>query len=125
MKHDIKKSWFTAIAALALFTLILPLHEGRADVRPPAISTCDHPVATVTMQSASAISFAWDAVSGATAYQVRYVRLQDNYNSGTTTTGNTSITYNSLAAGTYRFYFTTVCGMGTSSDYVIAELVII
>jgi hypothetical protein len=125
MKHSMKKNGIMAIAAIALCALILPLREGKANVHPPIVVTCDKPIATVTMQSASAVSFAWDAVAGATEYRVWYERQQDNFSSSTTSTGNTNITFTNLPAGTYKFYFATVCGMGTSTSYVIVDLIII
>lgn len=124
MKHEIKKSLFVAVALTLLFSMFLPLRIGLAAALPEG-QTCDQPSAYVTMQSTNAVSFAWDAVSGATEYRVWYVREQDNYTSEVTSTGNTNITYSNLPAGTYRFYFTTVCGMVSSGSYVIPDLIIV
>ncbi len=121
MKNASKKNW---LGVLPLF-LLLPLPAPKQEKLPEPVSatvTCLPPEANVTNHGSGSASFAWDAVDGATEYKIYYTRQEDVYTSSPVTTGGTSFTFSNLPAGTYDFYFCTVCGGGSSSNFVIDDL---
>ncbi len=120
MRIEVKKSWQFCLNALIVLLLSLPIGQAQS---PSVSATCPEPSVTKTGQTANSVSFSWDAVSGATGYAVWYVRKEDNYSSAVTHTGNTSINYSGLSAGTYCFYFLTECGSSTSG-YIIQDDII-
>ncbi len=77
-----------------------------------------------TGPSQGTVYYAWDAVSGATAYKVYYVRLSDGYTSPVYTTNTPSYYFSGLSSGTYRCYFAPVCGNGTL-EYITDDSIII
>lgn len=87
-------------------------------------ASCDPPDVQVTTQTYNSVSFAWNAVLGASAYKVRYYRQGDHYTSSETTTEYNSIVYSNLPAGTYVFYFSTVCGGESSQEVVVDDLIL-
>lgn len=93
-----------------------PVHSGPQ-------ATCPSPNVSVTQQSGG-FSFSWDAVGGASGYKVWYRRHEDNYTSSPVSTGSTSISFTTLPAGTYDFYFQTVCGTDSSPYIVVDDLII-
>lgn len=109
-----------------LFLLIvLPMQAFRgfsAPVTAPAI--CYPPNVSISGQSSNSVSFVWDSVLGASGYKVWYYRVEDHYTSSETTTGNNSIVYSNLPAGTYIFYFATVCGGETSQPAIVDDLIL-
>ena len=113
-------------AVLSLLTasavLFLSFSFSAAN-NPTTEVSCPQPVVSLDSQSEGAVSFSWNAVTGAVGYNVKYVR-DDTYNSGVFYTTSTSISFSSLPAGTYDFYFETVCS-GGSSGYIIWEDLII
>ncbi len=117
MNIEVKKSWQFYLKAILL--LLLPLTSGHAQT-PTVSATCTAPTVSKTGQTANSVSFSWNAVSGATEYAVWYVRKEDNSTSSTSYTSSTSINFSGLPAGTYCFYFATVCGASTS-DYIIQD----
>lgn len=73
-----------------------------------------------TSQSISSVAFTWDAVAGATTYEVWYVRQGDGYTSSPLTVASTTASFTGLPAGRYVFYGRTVCG-NEKSDIIIFE----
>lgn len=119
MKDASVKSWQALIPVFFLLTFLVPLKSGFST--PVAVeATCPAPNVTITDKDSGFVSFAWDAVSGASAYKVYYYRSEDNYTSSEFTTGSTSFSFSSLPAGTYDFYFATNCG-GVTSGYIVVE----
>lgn len=57
----------------------------------------------------------WDAVSGATAYEVWYYRQEGNYTSTVYQTPNTYFAFSNLIAGNYTFYVRAVCTLEKSA----------
>lgn len=89
------------------------------------ISNCSCPAPTVTIVShtSGAISFSWDFIDAATAYEVWYTRSEDSFISQKTNTTNNSIGFSNLPSGTYVFYFTSVCGGETSAIIIADDLI--
>jgi hypothetical protein len=77
-----------------------------------------------TGETSGTFSFAWDASTGATGYEVRYVRHDDNYARPVVFTSNTAHTFTELSAGTYTFYVAAICGSEGSGWVGIAEVII-
>ncbi len=103
-------------------TIALPLAFGFVNL-PTAQDdcTCDTPTnVRRTSSTATSITYSWDAVSGATGYNVKYLRLSDSYQSPEWTTTATSYTFTNLTAGAYKFYFATDCG-GEVSEFIVIE----
>jgi len=120
MKNEIKKRWqFSTI----VLVLLIPILSGFTN---PALVklTCPGPQVSVTGHSTGSASFSWNAVSGASEYVVFYIRQSDHYTSAQIHTHNTSISYSGLPAGTYNFYFATVCGSELSEIIIIEDLVV-
>ncbi|MFN0037817.1 MAG: hypothetical protein ACKVUS_22365 [Saprospiraceae bacterium] len=120
MKNEIKKSWqcYSKLLYSLLFLVVMHFAASATGLVPEL--SCPAPTASKTGQSSGSVSYSWSAVSGATSYQVWYLRKEDNFSSGVMSTGNTSITVSGLAPGTYRFYFATGCASETS-EYIIAD----
>lgn len=76
-----------------------------------------------TSHSISSVAFAWDAVAGATAYEVWYVRQSDGYTGTPVTVTNPTASFTGLTSGRYVFYFRTVCG-NEKSEIIIFEDII-
>lgn len=110
MKHAIK----AALAGLFSLFLVTVFAMPGVPVRvnPVVVDiSCPAPNVSITSQSSGSISFAWDAVSGATGYKVWYVR---NGSDGSQEygTSSTSFNFSNLPSGSYDFYFETVCSGG-------------
>lgn len=121
MKKKVKKNWSWCLNIVLV--LLIPVISGFANL-PAVDSICPGPQASVTSQSTGSVSFAWNAVSGASDYVVYFVREGDNYTSQQIYTSNTSISFSGLPSGTYNFYFATVCGGEYSEVIIVEDLVI-
>ncbi|MCB0522472.1 MAG: fibronectin type III domain-containing protein [Lewinellaceae bacterium] len=111
-----KKSLFFFV--LAITTCLAFTNAANAQ-----LDGCPAPAnLTVTAQDDGSVSFDWDDCGcSSPVYRVYY---ENNGFSGPVySTGSSSITVSGLSAGTYRFYFYTVCGEGMSS--IIIEDIII
>lgn len=109
---------------LKVFILMLFLLPGVASFSASPVlqvSSCPIQNLTQTEQSTGSVSYAWNPVSGASAYKVYFVRLSDNFTSSVITTGSTSITLSGLSAGNYHVYIAAVCGQ-ESLDYIIVDV---
>lgn len=129
MRNASKKSWRVIFKTAFMLTLLVPVSSGFSVPVSPGHSipasvylTCDPPSPSVTERSSNSVSFAWLAVSSASGYRVWYHRAEDNYTSPVTTTGTNAISYSDLLAGTYDFYFVTVCGEQHSQSIIIDDL---
>ena len=122
MKNPGKKCWLAFLPLFFLLTILAPVRSAYS-APPAAAVTCPTPDVTITDRSAGAVSFSWSAASGATAYKIWYYRSEDHYTSSEITTGNTSVSFSNLPAGTYDFYFATICGGGSSSFIVVDDLI--
>ena len=114
-----RKGW-AGLAALALFLTLLSLQSFTTtdcECTPPSNGT-------VTAQTDSSASFSWDVVSGATAYQVWYVRQADSYTGPVSTVSAAAVTFNGLSAGRYVFYLATECGVEVSDFVVLEDLIL-
>lgn len=119
-----KKGWQGCIT-LGLWLLLFLPTTSDVSAADAIRLTCPTPTGmSVTAKTSSSVSFAWNTMSGASGYQVYYVRLADSSTSSVMTTGSPAITVSGLAPGTYRFYFATVCDSGTS-DYVVLDDIVI
>ena len=125
MKNEIKKSWQGSFKLFYSLLLLVMLHVAASATPPVTLLTCPGPTVSKTGQSSGYVAYSWNTVSGATAYEVRYVRKEDNYTSSVISTGNTSITFSGLAPGTYAFFFVTVCGGELSETVIIDDLIIL
>ena len=126
VKNIIEKAWQYGFKLCFLFALMLPVSAGvtAAPTTPEVCVTCQPPTVSKTGQGPKSVSFAWNAVSGATGYRVWYVNKSTDYGSAVLSTGNTSISFSNLESGTYDFYFQTACG-DENSEYVVIEDVVI
>lgn len=120
MKNASKRNWLVLSNAFLLLLLIAPAVSGWSS-RPKAEISCEAPSVVKTAHSSGYISFSWTAVPGM-EYKTWYVRLSDNYTSQELTSYSASVSYSGLPAGSYRFYFQTICGEGGSSYVVIDDL---
>jgi hypothetical protein len=124
MKNEIKvtrQAWFKG---LVLALLLLPGVTGFS--APPMLQPVSCPIQNLTKtdQSTGYVSYSWSQVSGATEYRVWYVRTNDNYTSSVYSTGSTNISFSSLPAGSYRFYFAAVCGQETL-DFILDDVLML
>ncbi|MBK8706382.1 MAG: fibronectin type III domain-containing protein [Saprospiraceae bacterium] len=78
----------------------------------------------LAMPSSNHASFSWDSNEQGASYKVWYYREGDNYTSTERTTSNLYIDYTNLPAGTYTFYFVTICGGGTSQSIVYDDIIV-
>lgn len=122
MKNEIKVARQNWIKVLVLALFLLPGVSGFSAPEVPQPLSCPIQGLTKTGQSEGSVAFSWGSVPSATEYRVYYVRTSDNYTSGVFTTGSTSISFNDLPAGTYRFYFAAVCGQ-ESLDWIIDDVI--
>ncbi len=91
----------------------MPLAFGFATLPTAHDCTCGTPTNVhKTGSTLTTATFAWDAVSGASGYKVKYVRQSDNYASPEWTTSSLTYTFTNLTAGRYYFYFAADCGGG-------------
>jgi len=124
MKNEInarQQGWFKGLICLLFLLSASASFVAFSAVTPPA---CPVQNLTKTAQSTGSVSYAWSAAGGTPEYQVWYVRTSDNYTSSVVTTGSTSISFVGLPAGTYRFYFTAMCGQG-GSNYIVDDVILI
>jgi hypothetical protein len=105
---------------LAAFVFVLGLLATGFSAPPAMDCTCDSPTVSITSQTSNSVAFSWGAVSGATSYEVWYVKREGGFTSQPVTTSGTTTSFNNLPAGTYKFYFKTVCG-GEGSNISITE----
>jgi hypothetical protein len=101
---------------LKMFVLLLPLLFGAAtpDLSIYTVSECPMPSWLQKTTAADGnYSMEWGTVSGATEYEVWYIK--NGYTSPVQTTNQTSFTFNNLVSGNYTFYVRTVCTEGVSS----------
>jgi hypothetical protein len=122
MKNEFKQRCQLLVKLSFLLLLLVPAVPGiSSNVTPVATEiTCPTPNVSKTGQGSGSISFGWGPVSGASSYNVWYVRKDNNTSSSVFNTTANSITFSGLDAGNYRFYFSTVCEDG-SSEYIIIE----
>jgi hypothetical protein len=113
-----------AVVLLAT-TLTQPLSAFSAN--PGAIAcTCDPPFdLSIAGISSNDVSFSWSSNEQGASYKVWYYREEDNFTSTERITGNLHIEYTGLPAGTYTFYFATVCEGGTSQSIIVDDLIML
>ena len=121
MKRTNQKIWKHVFQIVFLIAFMAPVTTGFSTPNSIEI-TCGSPTVSITSQTSSSVSFAWNAVSGATIYKIWYVRNGSD-GSGEFFTSGTSMTFNNLQGGSYRFYFQAICSEG-SSEITIEDLVI-
>lgn len=114
-------SFKNSIAGLVLAGSLLMAVAMSLSSFTTAACSCSNPTnVTKTFQSTSSVAFAWDAVAGATAYEVWYVRQGDGYTSTPMSVTSTSASFAGLPAGRYVFYARTICG-NEKSEIIIFE----
>lgn len=104
---------------LVLFLLATVTSLSATSVEPAC--DCMVPSGTMTDHGSSSASFSWNAVGGATEYQIWYVQKDNNHSSSIISTGNTSVTISGFSPGTYTVYLRTVCGGSMSGSVIIAD----
>ncbi len=119
----LKKRW-TRFAALGFLLAAFSLQAAYLPPMPVAQDcACNAPVnATKTVQTSNSVSFAWDAVAGATTYEVWYVRVSDGYQSPHQMLTGTTGSYSGLPAGRYVFYISTQCGDDNSQSIIMEDI---
>ena len=113
------QNWKQALAALFFF---FGLFTSNASLQAQNDCTCGAPEIVVNSHLQSSISFSWNAVENATAYNVWYHRKEDNFTSQVVIATNSSVLFSNLTDGTYMFYFKTVCGNQTSGIIITDDL---
>ncbi|HFA49277.1 MAG TPA: hypothetical protein ENJ95_09695 [Bacteroidetes bacterium] len=88
------------------------------------VGACAAPAnVVVTSNSGGSISFDWDKCEGdCTEFKTWYVS-QGQARESSSGSGST-VSFSNLAAGTYDFYFTTLCGGQTSAAIIIEENIV-
>jgi hypothetical protein len=110
---------------LFVLLLVIPMTFSFSTLEAPLDGDCGAPANVhVTNQSAGVISFDWDDVSGATGYQTWYVKQGGNSSSPSVESAS-NCTFWNLTAGTYDFYFQTVCDGEVSEIIVVEDLLMI
>ncbi len=122
MKNASKNRRQALATLFFLLALVVQVSSGFSAAPGNGDSGCSSPTVTKTGQTSNSVSFSWGTVEGATAYKAWYFRRGDNYTSQVVTTGGNSISFSSLPAGTYVFYFSTVCGGETSQAIITDDL---
>jgi hypothetical protein len=85
-------------------------------------TTCDTPDnVRKTAETSTTISFAWNGVDAADEYILRWVRQSDSATSGDVTVSGTTHTFTNMTAGTYNFYFSSKCGLVTSTAFIVID----
>ncbi len=112
----------TLLGILMLLAFITPVVNAFTEPVKSEVS-CQPPSPYVSSQGTGSVTYSWSAVSGATNYKVWYTRNGGDASAESSTSG-TSITFNGLSAGSYQFYFVTVCGDG-ASEYIVPESIVI
>ena len=109
-----------------LVLLLVSLSIGFSKKPSPRDGHCGSPINVIkTGQTSNSVSFAWDSVENAIEYRVKYVRQEDGYLSPEFTTSSLNFTFTNLLQGTYRFYFSSVCGEGVSQFIITEDLIMI
>ncbi len=110
------------VPAITIFFLLALIVQVTSGFTTPVSNqcSCTSPVVTKDSQTTATVSFSWEAVDGANGYNVWYVRSEDSFTSQPVSTGGTSVNFTNLPAGTYDFYFITIC-VGESSGFVIYD----
>jgi hypothetical protein len=108
---------------LAAFAMVLGLLATGFSAPPVVDCNCDSPTITITSQGGGSVAFSWGAVSGATNYEVWYVKRENNFTSQLSTTSGTVMSFNNLPAGTYKFYFKAICGGEGSNISIMDDLI--
>jgi hypothetical protein len=89
----------------------------------PAPAPCTCPTVSnlqTTVRTASSLAFTWDGSGSGAQYKVWYVRHADSHFSGYFYPSGASYHFTGLSAGSYTFYFQTLCGEETS-EYIGVE----
>jgi hypothetical protein len=123
-----KSTFLTSCVVLALgwFTLqSFHAGAGTTESNTTAELTCDPPNAYVTQNGEGAIGFAWASTGSGVTYRASYELEGQPKVNGSVTTSNTSVTFDELTPGRYKFTFCTICGSNQSNDYIIYEIVIL
>ena len=123
MRFNSKNGW-TSIAFLGLLLATLAMQATNLPTASAVLDcACSAPTnVSVTGHTSSSASFTWDAVAGATGYEVWYVRLDDNYSSAHATVTSNSANFSGLAPGQYVFYVSTRCGDEASGIVILEDL---
>ncbi|MEM1319424.1 MAG: fibronectin type III domain-containing protein [Bacteroidota bacterium] len=122
MKNLLKKCKLVKWAKVILLTLLTSAFTPSNEPTAPLSNPCDAPVNIVkTIHTESTIAFTWGSSGDEHSYEVRYVRIEDGFTSSLVT-GTNFVSFTGLPAGTYKFYFSTICGFGTSKEIVIDDL---
>lgn len=112
-----------SIAFVALFICSFTLEIFAAQA---ALNSCPSPQnVVVTNNSNGDISFDWDDCnSDYTFFVVQYERLEDGFSSSSFNTVHSTISFQNLVDGTYRFYFKTACTGSNSTSIIIQDIIV-
>lgn len=104
------------LAFLFQSTFIFPNYTKITDPCQPLLNV------TKTNQTSDTVSFSWNDSGSGITYEIWFTRAEDGYVSPVSTTNGCSINFTRLSAGTYTFYFSKICKIGTSTAIVIDDL---
>jgi Fibronectin type III domain len=108
---------------LSVFAFLIPMLFAFANPQSPE-TTCPAPSNVhVTGTGSGSISFDWDNCNCfSTGFTVKYQRLSDGYTSPEVSVTSSNHTFSGLQAGSYKFFFKTVCGSEVSGIIGIEDV---
>ncbi len=120
-------NWRMALASLLLLLAAVVKPVQITAAKPPRLDcTCETPInAVINVQNYNGVSITWNHNEEDVSFKVWYYRREDNYTSAETITGNKSILYSNLQAGTYTFHLVAICGEEQSASIVFDDLILL
>jgi hypothetical protein len=118
MANSIKKNWYRNLLTLVCMAFFLTTGSGFAPGPMKGYTPWQAPVVSIVEIKESGITFSLEKTEGV-EYRVRYIRMENNQSSENYTISGTTVNFNALPSGTYRFIFTAISIYG--SDYVIID----
>ncbi len=107
--------------AIFFLTVFLPLTFGFSMPETKTLTSCPDPAnVSVVSQTTNSITFDWDdCYCSLTEYRVYYKK--GGFTSSEFSTTSSDFTFTGLSAGTYDFYFYTVCGTEVSGFIIVQD----
>lgn len=128
MKNVRNGAWQGLFKSLLLFALLASATASHSLPSLPLVleDHCKGSAPTnlqITSQGSNYVSFSWDGVGAPDQFKVWYIERGSNYQSPDYFTYNEFISFTSLPAGTYDFYFVAIHGSEQSSSIATSDLI--